>query len=84
VPAIALAGALNEAARLLAIEVDAQAATAAVRPEVLTLPPEGHQPHDRRRLGLSEVSRVAASYRDGHWDDPNALGGHWNWRSWRR
>jgi hypothetical protein len=55
-----------------------------VRLEVLTLPPEGHQPHDRRRLGLSEVSRVAASYRDGHWDDPNALGGRWSWRSWRR
>jgi hypothetical protein len=64
--------ALNEA-RLLAIEVDAQTATAAVWLEVLTLPPQGPEPNDRRRrLCLGGVSRVAVSYRDGRWDDPDA------------
>jgi hypothetical protein len=64
--------ALNEA-RLSAIEVDAQAATAAVWLEVLTLPPQGPEPDDRRRrLVLGAVSRVAVSYRDGRWDDPDA------------
>jgi hypothetical protein len=64
--------ALNEA-RLLAIQVDAQTATAAVWLEVLTLPPQGPEPEDRRqRLVLGRVSRVAVSYRDGRWDDPDA------------
>ena len=64
--------ALNEA-NLLAIDVDEETATAAVWLEVLTLPPQGPEPTDRRRrLCLGGVSRVAVSYRDGRWDDPAA------------
>jgi len=64
--------ALNEA-DLLAVEVDAQAGTAVVWLEALTLPPRGPEPTDRRRrLCPGEVSRVAVSYRDGRWDDPDA------------
>lgn len=63
---------LNEA-NLLAIEVDAETAAAMVLLEVLTLPPHGPEPDDRRRcLCLAGVSRVAVSYRDGRWDDPDA------------
>jgi hypothetical protein len=64
--------ALNEA-NLLAVDVDEETATAAVWLEVLTLPPQGPEPTDRRRrLCLGGVSRVAVSYRDGRWDDPDA------------
>ena len=63
--------ALNEA-NLLAIQVDPETATAAVLLEVLTLPSKGPEPNDRRRrLCLGGLSRVAASYRDGRWDDPD-------------
>lgn len=41
--------------------------------EVLTLPESGPEPSDRRRiLRLTGVSRIAASYRRGRWDDPLA------------
>ncbi|MFF5229529.1 hypothetical protein [Dactylosporangium sp. NPDC000521] len=64
--------ALNEAA-WLGIDVDAGAARATMLVEVLTLPPVGPAPDDTTRLlHLSGVSRVAASLRNGLWNDAEA------------
>lgn len=64
--------AFNEAT-LLGAEVDAERRVAAVTLDVLTLPSEGPPPEDSRvQLILHPVGRVAASWRMGSWDDPNA------------
>jgi hypothetical protein len=64
--------ALNEAA-WRGIDVDAEAARAMVTVEVLTLPVDGPAPDDTTMvLTLNGVSRVAASLRDGRWNDTEA------------
>jgi hypothetical protein len=67
-----LNAALNEAA-WLGIDVDVKAARAAVMVEVLTLPAHGPAPNDTTvALILGGVSRVAASLRNGWWNDTEA------------
>src|SRR5262245_24355446 len=69
---VGLGVALNEA-DLLGVEVDATRRLAAATFRVLTLPVEGPEPEDRRvQLLLRPVGRVAASLREGRWDDPHA------------
>jgi hypothetical protein len=64
--------ALNEAA-WLGIDIDVPAARVTVTLEVLTVPVSGPAPLDTvRLLVLSGVSRVAASLRNGLWNDAEA------------
>src|SRR5262245_32108018 len=64
--------ALNEA-DLLGFEVNAERRMAAATFRVLTLPEIGPAPDDRRvQFLFRPVGRVAASLRDGRWDDPGA------------
>jgi len=64
--------ALNEA-DLLGVEVDPRRRIAAVTLRVLTLSESGPAPEDRRvQLLLRPVGRVAASLRNGRWDNPDA------------
>jgi len=64
--------AINEAT-LLGAELDPSQSTAFVTFSVLTLPPEGPPPDDRRiQFVFHPVGRVAASLRLGRWDDPTA------------
>ena len=64
--------ALNEAV-LLGFEVDADRRLAAATFEVLTLPEPGPAPDDRRvQFVFHPVGRVAASLRNGRWDDSEA------------
>jgi hypothetical protein len=64
--------ALNEA-DLLGFEVDPGRRIAAATFRVLTLPEIGPAPDDRRvQFLFRPVGRVAASLRDGRWDDPEA------------
>lgn len=64
--------ALNEAT-LLGAEVDVDQSMAFVTFDVLTLPPDGPPPDDRRvQFVFHPVGRVAASLRMGHWDDRKA------------
>jgi len=64
--------ALNEA-DLLGFEVDPARRIAAATFRVLTLPAEGPPPEDRRvQILLRPVGRVAASLRNGRWDDKAA------------
>jgi hypothetical protein len=62
-----------EEAVLLGLEVDSSRRIAAATFAVLTLPETGSVPEDRRvQFQFSPVGRVAASLRNGRWDDPNA------------
>ena len=64
--------ALNEA-ELLGFEVLPDRRVAAATFRVLTLPESGPAPDDRRvQLFFHPVGRVAASLRNGQWNDPNA------------
>lgn len=64
--------ALNEA-NLLGVEVCVEDRVVAVTLEVLTLPESGPPPADRRlSILLYAVGRVAASFRNGRWDDRSA------------
>ena len=64
--------ALNEAT-LLGVEVDTDSRVVAATFDVLTLPPEGPPPDDRRVLFIFyPAGRVAASLRSGRWDDLDA------------
>jgi len=64
--------ALNEA-DLLGFEVDPERRIAGATFSVLTLPESGPVPEDRRvQFVLRPVGRVAASLRNGRWDDPEA------------
>jgi hypothetical protein len=64
--------ALNEA-DLLGFEVDPRRRIAAATFRVLTLPPDGPLPDDRRaQMIFRPVGRVAASLRNGRWDDEAA------------
>jgi hypothetical protein len=64
--------ALNEA-DLLGFEVDPERRIAAVMLSVLTLRENGPTPQDRRvQIVFHPVGRVAASLRNGRWDDPDA------------
>jgi hypothetical protein len=64
--------ALNEAT-LLGAEIDIDRRLAGITLSVLTLPLEGPPPLDSRiQMLLSPVGRVAASLRNGLWNDPNA------------
>jgi hypothetical protein len=64
--------ALNEAS-LLGLEVSAEDRMAAATFAVLTLPEIGPPPEDSRlQIQFHGVGRVAASLRDGRWDDPKA------------
>ena len=64
--------AFNEA-RLLGAEVATEDRIAAITLSVLTLPPDGPSPEDPRvQILLYPVGRVAASYRQGHWNDEKA------------
>lgn len=64
--------ALNEAT-LLGVEVNREKRSAGATFSVLTLPPEGPPPDDRRVLLLFQpVGRLAASLRLGDWNDPKA------------
>jgi hypothetical protein len=64
--------ALNEA-DLLGFEVDPERRIAAATFRVLTLPEVGPSPDDRRvQFLFRRVGRVAASLRNGRWDDPDA------------
>jgi len=64
--------ALNEA-ELLGFEVDAERRIAAATFRVLRLPEIGPAPDDRRvQFLFRSIGRVAASLRDGRWDDPAA------------
>ena len=65
--------ALNEAT-LLGAEVDAERRAAALTFSVLSLPPDdGPPPHDARvQFILGPVGRLAASLRNGRWDDAHA------------
>jgi hypothetical protein len=68
----ALGVALNEAT-LLGFEVDPIRGIAAVTFQVLTLPEQGPPPHDSRvQFLFRPVGRVAASLRNGTWDDFSA------------
>lgn len=64
--------ALNES-DLLGIEVDTERRIAAATFRVLSLPEVGPPPEDRRfQFLFDRVGRVAASLRDGRWDDLSA------------
>src|SRR5260221_8868724 len=64
--------ALTEA-DLLGFELDPERRIAAATLRVPTLPDSGPPPQDRRvQLLLRPVGRVAASLRNGRWDDPAA------------
>jgi len=64
--------ALNES-DFLGVEVDPERRIAAATFRVLTLPEVGSPPEDRRfQFLFNRVGRVAASLRDGSWDDPSA------------
>jgi hypothetical protein len=64
--------ALNEA-DLLGFDVDPERRIASATFRVLTLPEVGPVPDDRRvQFLFRPVGRVAASLRDGRWDDPGA------------
>jgi hypothetical protein len=64
--------ALNEA-DLLGIAIDTAKRLAVATFRVLTLPESGPVPDDRRvQMRFSPVGRIAASLRDGPWDDPHA------------
>jgi hypothetical protein len=64
--------ALNES-RLLSVQVDRVARTATVWFDVLTLPAEGPASANTVvALVLGGVTRVAASLREGHWNDQTA------------
>jgi hypothetical protein len=64
--------ALNEA-DLLGFEVDPKTRVAAATFRILTLPEEGRPPEDPRvQFLFRPVGRVAASLRNGAWDDPEA------------
>jgi hypothetical protein len=65
--------ALNEAS-LVGVEVEAAEGSAGVTLAVLSLPPDGGpEPADRRvQLVLQPLGRVAASLRQGAWDDDDA------------
>lgn len=64
--------ALNEA-RWAAARIVAPEARVDLGFVALTLPEEGPEPEDARRIiRLTGVSRVAVSYRDGRWDDSSA------------
>jgi hypothetical protein len=60
---------INEAS-LLNLWTDRTQGTVGLFLSVLTLPPDGPEPSDPRvTLKLSNVGRIAASYRRGRWDD---------------
>ena len=64
--------ALNEA-DLIGFEVDAERRVAAATFRALSLPESGPGPEDRRvQFVFHPVGRVAASLRNGRWDDPSA------------
>jgi hypothetical protein len=64
--------ALNEA-DLLGVEVDPSRRLGGATFRVLTLPVNGLPPDDRRvQMLFRPVGRVAASLRDGRWDNPSA------------
>jgi hypothetical protein len=64
--------ALNEA-QWAAARIDASEARVDLGFVVLTLPEDGPEPADVRRVvRLTGVSRVVVSYRDGRWDDASA------------
>lgn len=64
--------AFNEAT-LLGVEVHPERRIAALTLSVLTLPKSGPAPQDPRvQVLLSAVGRVAASLRNGAWNDPDA------------
>jgi hypothetical protein len=65
--------ALNEAT-LIGTEVSVEHRGAALTVAVLSLPADDGPPPDDRRvqLRLQPVGRVAASLRNGSWDDPDA------------
>jgi hypothetical protein len=64
--------ALNES-DLIGFEVDPERQIGAATFRVLTLPVSGPAPEDRRvQFLFNQVGRVAASLRNGRWDDPNA------------
>ena len=69
---VALGTALNEAT-LLGVEVDEGDRAVAVTFSVLTLPESGPAPDDCRvQFLFSSVDRIAASLRNGTWDDADA------------
>jgi hypothetical protein len=62
-----------EEAVLLGLEVDSKRRMAAATFAVLTLPETGPVPEDRRvQFLFAPVGRIAASLRNGRWDDPKA------------
>ena len=64
--------ALNEAT-WLGLSVDTEGARAAATLAVLSLPESGPAPEDRRvQLLMQPVGRIAASYRQGRWNDDTA------------
>lgn len=64
--------ALNEAS-LLGVELDPEKGAVGVTFEVLTLPPEGPAPDDRRiQFVFHPVGRVVASLRKGAWNEVEA------------
>lgn len=64
--------ALNEAT-LLGVELDPRRRIAGATFCVVTLPEDGPEPEDCRvQLIFHPVGRIAASLRNGRWDDPNA------------
>jgi hypothetical protein len=62
---------LNEAT-LVGVEFDVAERMASITLSVLTLPDEGPAPEDPRVLMMRPVGRVAASWRHGRWDNPEA------------
>ena len=67
-----LGGALNEAS-LAGVEYVPERNSAGITFVCLTLPEDGPEPHDTRRLFVLEnIGRIAASLRHGKWDDKTA------------